>query len=183
VCGGALTASQPPTRHNPSPLYTCKPHSCVAVREDWLDGYITGQICARLDRPEFWEEILRGGDTVVQAARAEEAELQDRLDEHIEAASKGALSAESLGRLERILTPQITAAARRAESIAVPVVLRNLRQGDGTLREAFTARPVAVRKAIIRELTKSITLHRSQHRGRNTGFDPERVTVEWKDPG
>jgi site-specific DNA recombinase len=178
-CGGVLMVSaRRPSGHR---LYTCARRGCVAVREDWLDAWVTGLVCGRLDRPEFWEAVLRGGDSAVQAARAEAADLRERLEEHIDAASRGALSADSLGRLERILRPQIDAADKRAESIAVPTVLRGLRRKGTDMRTIFEAEPVAVRKAVVRELFESITLHRSPHRGRNTGFDPSRVTVEWRD--
>jgi site-specific DNA recombinase len=172
-CGGPQSV----TAIRKVPYYICKDHHCTAMRQDWLDEFVTGAVCGMLDDPSFWKEISRSGDAEVLAERARADELRADLREHVQLAKARKISPASFAEIEASLLEQIGTSERRAGQIAAPPVLGQLfsHSAEGA-RKMFEGSPLAVRKQALRELFSEISLLPATRHGKH-GFDPERVRL------
>ena len=118
-CGAHMAASAPGvTAHRPDvPL----PRGCTGIRQDWLDGFVTGLVHARLDDPEFWKGIDEHAGTGGRQARAQAGELRAALRDFRRKAIAGDITADSFAEIEAGLTARITAADREADRASAPL--------------------------------------------------------------
>jgi site-specific DNA recombinase len=180
ACGSFIKGR--PAYRNRVASYTCScGRGCFSVRTEWLDQLLTDLVVARLSRPDVYADLVaRSGDqSFAEAARAEAATLRARLDEHIDSAAAGTLTAATLAKLEAKLLPQIAEAERRAEQASVPPPLREFIHPAEDILTRWEQMPVAARKAVLRLLFARISVEPA--RGRlSLAQLPERVHVEWK---
>lgn len=176
----ALAAEGGGVRHG-APLYCCL-NGCVSIRQEWLDGFITGAITERLSDPESYRLLAGTNDAEIIAARAEADALRRQIDGHALSAARREISDRALSIIEGELAPAIAAADKRAKMAAMPTMLRNL-DPSADIRRQFTAAHVAAQKDIIRLLFEKIEVHPALARGRQKAFDPRRVTFKWRQPG
>jgi hypothetical protein len=174
VCGGRIAAYP---RKGAATLYGCEDGHAF-IRQDWLDLYVSGAMVRLLDNPLVWEEVGRGSDADVLAARAEADRLQVELDE---LARDLTISHRTLANREAVLLPAIKAAEKRAREVAAPPAVRDLAEhaGSGRMGAIWDAMPVQGKKDCIRELLV-IRLRPAGRRGGggNNGFDESRVILE-----
>ena len=175
-CEGQLSVRQ---NRGGVPLYFCKDNGCSAMRMDWLDDYVTGHACARLNTPDFWDELLNPDDPAGRAARAEEADLRQQLAAYEQQAIDSGVAADSFGRVVTGLMAKIADAGRRGSAASVSPYLQAIYREKDVLavHDLFDARPVQVRKAILRDLYSKIALLPAGHRGRVAEFDRNRVLM------
>jgi hypothetical protein len=179
VCGDPLMAR--PGSPGRRPAYSCSGRGCVGCPVELLDEFLTALVVARLSRPDVYAELAarRADDTAASAARDEAATLRARLDEFVDAAAAGTLTAAALGRIEERLLPQIEAARQRAEREAVPAPLRDLVDPAEDVATRWAGLSIAARKDVLRLLFTRIALQPANGR-RGKDQLPERVVVEWK---
>jgi site-specific DNA recombinase len=166
------------------PIYVCKNGSHAAIREEWLDRFVTEVVIGRLSRPDIYPSLTAADDAAVVAARGEAEALRLRLDEFVDSAARGELSAAALARVEARLLPQIEAAEKRATLAATPPPLRALITPEGDIRQRWEAMPIPARKDVIRVLIEAVRL-RPTPLGRASTYDAidgQRVEIEWRTP-
>jgi DNA invertase Pin-like site-specific DNA recombinase len=190
ACGAHLSVRYIPTRAadrttnqgRSRPIYVCKAGSHAAIREDWLDRFVSELVVARLSRPDIYPALTAADDTAVVAARGEAEALRARMEEFIDSAAKGELSAVALARVEARLLPQIADAEKRATLAATPPVLRQLLEPRADVAERWAGLPIAARKDVVRVLIDAIRVHPTSL-GRTSSYnaiDERRVEVEWR---
>lgn len=183
VCGKPLTAG----KRGAHPLYFCWDRGHVAVREDWLDAYVTGHVCGRLNTPAFWDELENGGDAESRLARAKESELRGLLREYRKRAIAKTIEPEDFEEIAAGLRSQINEAHAIATRRHVSPLLQAFRDDPDkdlqAIREMFESKPIAVRKEIIREMYSKIELLPAARKGRWSGFDKNRVKMVPAKPG
>jgi hypothetical protein len=141
-------------------------------------------VIGRLSRPDIYPSLTAADDAAVVAARGEAEALRLRLDEFVDSAARGELSAAALARVEARLLPQIEAAEKRATLAATPPPLRALITPEGDIRQRWEAMPIPARKDVIRVLIEAVRL-RPTPLGRASTYDAidgQRVEIEWRTP-
>lgn len=161
--------------------YQCSADTCVYVKREWLDAYVTQIILGVLSRPTEYQALAQADDSAVVAARGESDALRARLDEFYESASRGDLSPGALAKVEARLLPQIEAADKRAVQAATPPVLRALLDDPDTdLEDRWEAMPMSARREVV-ALLAEVTVGKAKP-GRHVFDDiPERVSVTPKE--
>jgi site-specific DNA recombinase len=140
-----------------------------------LDAYITAVILERLATVDFGD--LSAEHPEAAAARAEAAELRQRLDDAAAEYSAGNVSASMLGKVEADLMPKIKQAEKRARAATIPPNIGDL-AGEG-VDERWDALTVEQRREVIRVLLDITVLPSTLPRGAR-GFDPDAVRLEWR---
>jgi site-specific DNA recombinase len=157
-------------------VYTCRDgHGHITRSLEYLDAYVTAVILERLATIDFGDLTAEHPEAV--AARAEAAELRQRLDDAASEYSAGNLSASMLGKVEGELVPLIKAAEKRARAATVPPNIGDL-AGDG-VDERWDALSVEQRREVIRVLVDITVLPSTKPSG-SRGFDPDAVRLEWR---
>lgn len=103
--------------------YICKAGSCVSVKTQWIEDFVTETVLARVRRPDARAALLPSdeSDSERAAAHAELTGLRRQLKEAEDSVgTPGGISIAMLGRLETRLTPLIADAERRAAPPAPP---------------------------------------------------------------
>lgn len=167
------------------PAYCCWAKGCTGIRHDWLDEYVTGYACTRLNSPDFWDEVLNTSDDAARKAREEAVNLRRQIADYEDQALASPAAIGSLGRVITGLQAKMRDAERRGSVSTAPPHLRALyEQKDVTgVRELFERRPIPVRKQILRDVYDGIILLPTNSKGRQPGFDRRRVLMvpkkEW----
>ncbi|MBE7195018.1 MAG: recombinase family protein [Gordonia polyisoprenivorans] len=168
VCGGRIVRR----KNRGCDSYMCHAGFCVARKINGVDEYVTETILARLEHLD--PSALSSTDPTVTAALDEARTLRARLDDFVDQAAAGELTAASLARIEARLLPQIAAAERRGTAGARhPLVAAMVGPGARSQWESLN---VTDRRAVVQSmLTIRILPAVSTFRR----FDPTRVTLEW----
>lgn len=178
VCGGTLAFINSENRAS----YACRgtdtspTAKCVVMRGTRLDEYVSALVTERLARPDA-AELLADQQQAEEAQEAmtEAAEKRARLDEFYDAAANGEVTAAAVARIEARLLPEIEAAERRAASVRVAPVLRDVVRPD--IADVWPTLAIGQRREVIRTLM-DITLLPHQPGSRN---DPSlRVVIDWR---
>ncbi|MCP2195689.1 recombinase family protein [Williamsia deligens] len=168
VCGGRIVRA----KNRGCDSYMCHEKFCVARKIATLDEFVVETILARLEQLD--PAALAATDPTTAAAFDEARALRDRLDDFVDQAAAGELTAASLARIEARLLPQIASAERRANAGARhPLVAAMV--GDGA-REHWASLDIVERRTVVRSML-SVTIHRAGV-GR-TVFNPDLITLEW----
>lgn len=157
-CGSLMHLARRPGPR-PYMAYRCHRRGCCSIRQDWLDAYVTGHICARLNTDAFWDELERGDSHEAKRARAEEAELRQRLRDYQDQAATGGISPETVAGIDRKIRALITEAQRKAQRATIsPLLAMGVQRDKGIdgLRAWFEGKPVAVQREIVRQLYMAV---------------------------
>lgn len=163
VCGGPMHRFSPRGR----PTYACAWGACTARLVAPTDAHVATETLALLSGIH----ITDTDTTEVESARDDLAALERRLDDIVDAAAQGSVSAASLAKIEAKLTPQIAAARRRVEQLLVPGLSRWDLSDPGALWDSLD---VAGRRELLRA-TVTVTIY-PVGKGRRR-FDPTAVEV------
>jgi len=127
-CGRCETGILRTALGNGARSYQCESCRKLAIKADPLDKFVIELVHARLEREDAAPLFASAADNAaLEAARAEEARLADRLAElRAEAAKPDGLSAATLAMAERELVPRLEAASRRVRELERPPALRDL---------------------------------------------------------
>lgn len=188
VCEGRVQArprrsrKKQPATVVPVPFYVCQIQGCVAMKLEWVDGFIEDLICAKARTREVYEWIARADDSEGMAARVEADQLRAKLNEYYALARADKLTPEGLASAEAGLLPKIKDAEVRSKSRVVPASLRGLADPNIDVREAWESLSLAAKREVVRLLIEEITLskHVGPPMGRRPVFNPERVKVTWR---
>jgi site-specific DNA recombinase len=157
-------------------VYACKDGlGHIARSLEHLDAYVTAVILERLATVDFSD--LTAQHPEATQARAEAAELRQRLDDAAGEYSAGNVSASMLGKVEAELVPRIKAAEKRARAPSVPPNIADL-VGEG-VDERWDALSVEQRREVVRLLLDITVKPTTKPRG-SRGFDPDAVELEWR---
>lgn len=171
VCGAGVRHFAP--RSSPVPRYLCEAKTCVSRRADWVDDLVVESL---LDRMEGIDPTaLVSSDPAAVEALTEARSLRERLDDFVDRAAAGELTAASLARVEARLLPQIAAAERRATSGARHPLIAAVAGAEA--RETWAAMAVIDRRALVRAML-TVTIHPTKPVGPGL-FNPDDVTLEW----
>jgi site-specific DNA recombinase len=157
-------------------VYSCKAGLGHITRSlDHLDAYVTTVVLERLKSIDF--DDLTAENPEAAEARAEAAELRERLNEAAATYAAGEISTGMLTKIEARLLPEIKAAERRARAAAVSPAVSDL-AGEGVDRR-WDRLTIEQRREIIR-LLLDITVLPSKRPTGSRGFDPDAIRLEWK---
>lgn len=170
VCEGPMRVL--PNRGNLS--YLCESGFCVTIKESMLDAFIEKTVRERIFKLEVSEIPDAQADQTRKAARAELAELEQRLEEFTTEAALGRLSAARLSKVEAKLQPLIDDARRRTKVVGSNKLLYKVVENpqlwdDGTVVE---------RREILDALGFVIHVDKIG-RGRRNYEAGERVRITW----
>lgn len=171
ACGGRTVVQK-----NRSFLaYLCVGDFCVSRKEAWVDAYVVGAATGFLARADA-VDLLADGQVAetAKAAQVETERLRGELNAHYTHAAAGQLSPGGLVRMEALLLPQIKAAERRARSVSVAPLLRQVARPD--IAETWDDLPLTARREVIRSL---VTVRILPARRGARSFDPATVEVRW----
>jgi site-specific DNA recombinase len=175
-CGGDMYVNYDRRNGGRTGIYSCQPGKGHLTRnQEHLDAYVTVVVLERLATVDFADFAAEHPEAT--AARAEAAELRERLDAAAAEYSAGKVSASMLGKVEAELVPQIKAAEKRARAAAVPPNIVDL-AGEG-VDERWDALSVEQRREVVRLLLDVTVLPSTRPRGMR-GFDPDAVRLEWR---
>ncbi len=169
ACGDQLGGGKD---HAGRPQYRCPVNGCIHVSQEWLDGLVTGLLCARLARPDAGE-LYRGNDEEAERFHAKATKLRAQLDEWL----KAALEPHEYQVKKDQLLPQIRKAERAAAAAGSPLVLRGLLAADD-VRGAWDHLDIPARRAVIRALA-GVSVAKAESRTRAARTDPGRVIISW----
>lgn len=162
--------------------YLCHPASHVAIKQDWLDEYITELVLTRMEQPDALALLVPPDDgQAAQAASREIEELEGYLRDFYDRAGLGpgkGVSPAGLAAIEAKVLPRIEELRRQAEPTSVPEAIRKLagpRAREVWADPAFT---IALKRETV-ALVLDIRVVPAAVRGRKR-FDPERVKWEWR---
>jgi DNA invertase Pin-like site-specific DNA recombinase len=171
-CGGAMYVGKAGGKLT----YECAPgRGHVARNQEHLDAYVTAVILERLATIDFSDLHAENPDAV--EARAEAAEMRQRLDGAADKYAAGEISPSMLAKVEANLTPKIKAAEKRARAAAVPPNLDAL-AGEG-VDARWDALTIEQRREVVRVLVHVTVLPTTKPKG-TRGFDPDAVKLEWR---
>jgi site-specific DNA recombinase len=158
--------------------YTCVQGFHVSMREEHLDKIITDLVLGYLGKADSRIALAAAADdgearAAMDAAQRERA----RLDEFIEKAATGALSASALAKIESRILASVKVLESQAHAHVPSAALDLL--GDEA-RERFEDMPVDVQRSIIRALMTPRL--RPGVRGQR-GLHPERILPGWRAQG
>jgi site-specific DNA recombinase len=157
-------------------VYSCKDGiGHLSRAKNHLDAYVTATILERLATVDFADFAAEHPEAT--HARAEAAELRQRLDDAAAEYSAGRVSAGMLGKVEAELVRQIKAAEKRARAAAIPPNIVDL-AGEG-VDERWDALKVEQQREVVRLLLDVTVLPDTRPRG-SRGFDPDAVRLEWR---
>lgn len=139
--------------------YRCR-RGCASIRQEWLDAYVTGHLCARLNTPAFWDELEHGSDADAQKAQAEADELRDLIRDYQQQAIAERIPADTFTEVAEGLHEQLAAAEQRAGRRTISPLLTGIGRTNGLaqIRKQFEGKPMEVRREIIRGLYKKVTV-------------------------
>jgi site-specific DNA recombinase len=157
-------------------VYACtKSGGHLCRSQNHLDKYVEAMVLERLATVDF--SALAAEHPDAAEARAEAAELHERLDAAAAEYSAGRLSASMLGKVEADLVPRVRQAERRVRAAVVPPNLEQF-AGAGVDRR-WKQLTVEQCRDVIRLLVDVTVLPSTRPRG-STGFDPDAVRLEWR---
>lgn len=168
-CGGELVVRKGRT----GKTYMCATNFCVGAMADQFENLVELAVLDRLESPDVLE-LLTVGDEAAAGAFEEERALQARLDNLIDQAADGSISAAVLARLTGKLEPQIAAAKRRAQAAISSPLVAELAGPDA--RAKWQPMAMTQKRAVVRALVE-VRLFRG---GKGTRvLNPRRVHLRW----
>ncbi|MBW0275044.1 hypothetical protein ATM97_27975 [Nocardia sp. MH4] len=168
-CGGELVIRKGRT----GKTYMCATNFCVGAMADQFEKLVELAVLDRLESPDVLE-LLAAGDEAATEAFEEERALQARLDNLIDQAADGSISAAVLARLTGKLEPQIAAAKRRAQAAISSPLVAELAGPDA--RAKWTPMAMTQKRSVVRALVE-VRLFRG---GKGTRvLNPRRVHLRW----
>jgi hypothetical protein len=171
-CGGSMYVG----KAHGKPTYECAPGRGHLTRsQEHLDAYVTVVVLERLATIDLDDLGAEHPDTI--EARAEAAEMRQRINDAADKFAGGEISSAVLARVEATLTPKIRAAEKRARAAAIPPNLAAL-AGEG-VDERWDALSVEQQREVVRLLLDVTVLPDTRPRG-SRGFDPGAVRLEWR---
>lgn len=174
VCDGKLRAYPRDGRLK----YQCeRPSKCVAIRLDWLDGYIEDLVLMRLADPDAIEWLSRpsqAGD--VTDAEKEIETLDGRMQEWYQAGRRGKANPVVVSTMVTQLMADIEEAKRRAAVQLVSPVLREAARPD--IAQIWPSYSLPKKRMIIQELVEIRVVPVGRGRGRT--FEVGRVPTRWR---
>lgn len=173
-CGGHMVVNP---GHHRAPYYFCQDcHKCARVQAP-VDALVAEVIVRRLEMPDVLRALAVNADPAeVEAARADAAELNARLDLAADSYADGALTAEQLKRITAKVRPLIEAAEARVAALLPRADLAPMAGPDARAR--WEAAPLDIRRLVIDTLVSVVVLP-EKPKGR-APFDPESVQINWK---
>lgn len=158
------------------PSYYCPKPTChgISRRMDVVDYAVTETVLGVLERDGV--ELLGGDPTAASEAAVRIQEIEAKLSLAADQFADDLLTGEQLARITARLRPELAAAKGRLAS-AQPASLHREFAGAG-VREAWAEASLEVRKALLRALGITITVHRIGV-GNGKKHDPDAVTVVW----
>ncbi|MBL7522726.1 recombinase family protein [Frankia sp. CNm7] len=182
VCGAGLSVNPGGARR---PHYWCSTgarHVSIMLVE--FDAHLLTLTVRRLARPDILARLSRPDDSRAVAARRTVGELQARLSGFYKAAATGKLSPQGLAEVEAELLPQIAAAQVEADTVAVPLYVVRLVEGqpsESEIRARVEALPVTTRRTLYRLLFASVKVKPAGRRHGPAGtIDVTRLDVRWR---
>lgn len=153
---------------------------CIAIKAEWLEGYVRDVVLTVLARPGAAHLFERSDDAERRAAaEAEVKRLEGRLDEVADEVIGGRMSASMAARIEQQLQPQLEdARARSTPPATAPPAHAALTAPGVDVVAVWEALAPSQR----RELINAMMLVRVQPVADRTSprkFNPDRVSVEW----
>lgn len=168
VCGGRMGIQ----KNRGYLAYLCTNGFHVSRRQDYVDALVVAVTVARLQQPDILRLMTPEGDEAVVRALEESREKRARLEGFYDAAAAGELSPAALARIEAKLLPEIAAAEKRAERVAVAPVVADTAGPDAAERWERLSMPQK------REVIDALMRVRILPTGRGARrFDPERVEI------
>jgi len=156
--------------------YECKPGRGHLTRnQQHLDAYVTAVLLERLATIDLDDLGAEHPDAV--KARAEAAEMRQRINDAADKFASGQISSSTLAKIETNLTPKIRAAEKRARAAAVPPNLAAL-TGEG-VDERWDTLSIEQQREIVRLLLDVTVMPDTRPKG-SRGFDPDAVKLEWR---
>ncbi|EIV90813.1 recombinase family protein [Frankia sp. QA3] len=165
--------------------YSCPTRQAATVLGT-VEEYVTRLAVARLAREDIAATLLRPDDTAMLDARREVEVLKARLTDASTAYAKGRLTIDRLGEVEAELLPQLDAAQKRAETVALPLAIRGLvmdaRGDEKLIRQRWDDDlTIVARRDILRVLFEYIRLRPANGARAPRGvFDPDRLDHRWR---
>jgi DNA invertase Pin-like site-specific DNA recombinase len=168
VCGecgnDATTNKQRGVMH-----YKCKRKGCFYVAEEWLDGWVTKIICARLARPDV-HELYRPDDERAECLKNGIRHMTSQLDEW----AGSDISAHAYAVREKKMLPAIDAARRELSALMIPPALTGI-LGSGDVRAVWDGYGIQARRAVIMAVT-GVQVGRHMKDARTE----DRITFTWR---
>jgi site-specific DNA recombinase len=156
--------------------YECKPgRGHLARNQEHLDAYVTAMILERLATIDLDDLGAEHPDAI--EARAEAAEMRERISDAADKFAAGEISSSTLAKVEANLTPKIRAAEKRGRAAAVPPNVGDL-AGEG-VDARWDALSIEQQREIVRLLLDVTVLPDTRPRG-SRGFDSDAVRLEWR---
>jgi hypothetical protein len=156
-CGGDLHPNGKRVRLR----LACHQDGCASVDLEALDAYVVDHIEGWASADGLRQMWLNRSDGA-EEARAELKKLTDRLDEaRASAEAVDGISFAALAKIERALEPQIERARERVQAEVASSALKDITEAaaKGIFREAWALLPVPTRRALVRGIFESITVH------------------------
>jgi len=182
VCGAGLSVNPGGARRAHYWCATGARHVSIMLEE--FDEHMLTLTVRRLARPDILARLSRPDDSRAVAARRTLGTLQTRLSGFYTSAAAGKLTPEGLAEIEADLLPQIAAAQTEADTVAVPLFVVRLVDGQPTereLRARVEALPVATRRTLYRLLFASVKVKPAGRRHGPAGtIDVKRLDVRWR---
>lgn len=180
VCGTPLRRAI--NRGNPS--YVCpgpqrRGDACVARSQEPLEALVVSRVVERLLDPSLLESMARvragAGQRATEAA-GELERLQAQLASFVAAATRGEVSAESFGLIEKGLRDKIAAAtARRGVTSSIPSAVLAMAGPNADRAWDDLDGDLHRQRLVVRSLFR-VVVHRSARRGMRV-FDPSAVEI------
>lgn len=169
-CGGRLTLRK--GRHQ-TPAYTCEDGFCFGAVVKPVEALVEEAVLQRLESPDVLKLLAVAAQDSADAFE-EARRLTTRLDEAIEKAAEGELSAGTLAKLEAKLKPKIAAAERKARAAIKSPVVRRL--AGPHARRLWAELSMSDKREVVRALVE-VRIFRG---GKGTRvLNPRRVHLRW----
>lgn len=170
-CGGPMR----PQKNRTIRSYMCRADFCVSIKVQWLEGFVSDLVIARLSMPDAAEVFAaRTDDTKARAAAEAEAKtLQDRLDAFTLEGARGNLTPARLAIIEAELTPQIEAARLRARPRPVSAAVAELTAPGVDVAARWAKMSIVRRRDVVNRVIGELRVAKGRQGARS--FDPVRL--------
>jgi site-specific DNA recombinase len=149
---------------------------CVGIMLEATERYVVDRVFAEIDKPGFLDAIASDEheerrEEITTALSALEAQRTDLASEWAAGSlvlGEWQAARDGLAQREKALQAELT-------SIPPPLARVSIEQA----RQAWPQMDLGERREFVRMFVERVTIHRAT-RGHRPGFDPERVTIDWR---
>jgi site-specific DNA recombinase len=183
-CGSALWSSATVKNGKNTPRYVCTKRQgapgcgAVSITAAHLDDLVRDAVIAALAGPKLARARRRrqGDDREQERAAKEMAAAEARREEMAADYATGTIDRREWMAAREALDERVTAARKVLDRHAGP--LADLPGDETALCAAWDSNGVEWRRALVGRVVERVTVSPATSRGR--GFDPERVTIDWR---